>query len=161
MPDASITEFNNLIRPSIFVWAMMGTVVIPLCVYFDPFQGWRWVPFNVIYEQMIVSIYVAIGLMCFIAMRSPAKHLSFLWFIALSSFTHGFVMLFHAVTTPVHRGHLLGDVWIIAGGLSLFIPLALYAPSFDDAPNLLAFKNSAPKYGSVGKDTKLRVSDEE
>ena len=104
----SSTEFNNLLRPSLFVWGVMGVVLIPLCVYFDPFQGWRWVPFNIIYEQMIVSIYVSIGVMSFIAMRSPIHHLSFLWFVAVSSFAHGLTMLFHAATTPLHRGHLLG-----------------------------------------------------
>ena len=32
-------------------------------------------------------------------------------------------MLFHAVTHPLYFGHLIGDVWILAGGLSLAIPL--------------------------------------
>jgi len=56
-------------------------------------------------------------------MRSPLERASFLWFVVLSSLTHGTVMLFHAVTHPLCLGHLIGDVWILAGGLSLAIPL--------------------------------------
>jgi len=32
-------------------------------------------------------------------------------------------MLFHALHTAVHRGHLLGDVFILAGAMGLAIPL--------------------------------------
>ncbi len=32
-------------------------------------------------------------------------------------------MLYHATLNPEHITHLIGDVWILAGGLSLAIPL--------------------------------------
>jgi len=158
MENELYRDFNTKLRPSVAVWAAFGLVVIPLCVYFDPFQGWRWVPFNVIYEQMMVSVYVAVGIMSLVAFQSPIHHVSFLWFVALSSFTHGFTMLFHAATTPMHRGHLVGDVWIIAGGLSLAIPLFLFGPTKAVA---LPLPKPFAQYGSLGTDGKLRVSDEE
>ena len=57
------------------------------------------------------------------AIKNPSKHVSFLWFVAISSFTHGGVMLYHAALNAIHISHLIGDVWILAGGLSLAIPL--------------------------------------
>ena len=152
------SQFNDVIRPSVIIWAVSGLIVIPLCVYFDPMQGWRWIPFNPVYEQMMVSIYLAVGFMCVLAIRSPIHYISFLWFVAISSFTHGFTMLYHAVTNPTHQGHRLGDVWIIAGGLSIFLPLVYYAPSWEDVPSMA---RNTVQYGSFGTDTKLRVSDDQ
>jgi len=111
------------LRGAVIGWALMGLLGIPLAVYFDLFEGWRWQPYNAIYDQMIVSIYFAVGLYSAMAIKNPMKHTSFLGFVAISSFTHGGVMLYHAAINPHHIGHLIGDVWILAGGLLLAIPL--------------------------------------
>ena len=92
-------------------------------VYFDPFGGWQWQPCNPVYDQMIVLIYVALGVCALRAIRDPLQHASFLWFVVASSMTHGGIMLFHAATHRMYIGHLVGDVWILAGGLSLAVPL--------------------------------------
>lgn len=105
-------------------WAFMGMIGIPALVFLDPFGGWRWKPNNVIYDQMMVSIYVAVGMCALRAIPRPLEHTSFLWFVVWSSFLHGGVMLYHAFAGPVHSGHLGGDVWILAGGLGLVIPLS-------------------------------------
>jgi hypothetical protein len=111
------------LKAAVIGWAFMGLFGIPLAVYFDLLEGWRWLPYNAIYDQMIVSIYFAVGVCSAMAIKNPLKHTSFLWFVAISSFTHGGVMLYHAVLNPHHISHLIGDVWILAGGLSLAIPL--------------------------------------
>ena len=111
------------LRGPVIGWAFMGLLGIPLAVYFDLLEGWRWPPYNAIYDQMIVSIYFAVGICSAMAIQNPLKHTSFLWFVAISSFTHGGVMLYHAVLNPHHLGHLIGDVWILAGGISLVVPL--------------------------------------
>jgi hypothetical protein len=115
----------NALRGGVIAWAFMGLVGIPLAVFFDFLEGWRWPPYNPIYDQMIVSIYFAAGVCSLLAIKNPTQHASFLWFMSLSSFTHGGVMLYHAALNPHHMGHLLGDVWILAGGISLAIPLWL------------------------------------
>ena len=104
-------------------WAFMGLIGIPALVFLDPFGGWRWKPNNAIYDQMMVSIYVAVGACALRAIPRPLEHTSFLWFVVWSSFLHGGVMLFHALAHEVHSGHLVGDVWILAGGLGLAISL--------------------------------------
>jgi hypothetical protein len=45
---------------------------------------------------------------------------------------HGGVMLFHALHDPMHRGHLIGDVWILGGAFALAVPL-LQAKGSNDA----------------------------
>ena len=116
-------QANALLRPAVTVWSFAGLIGIPLAVYFDFLGGWRWTPYNPVYDQMIVSIYVAVGICSALAIRDPLRHASFLWFVAVSSFTHGLVMLFHALHNPTHIHHLIGDVWILAGGTSLAWPL--------------------------------------
>ncbi len=44
------------LRGGVLSWIFMGLVGIPVAVYFDLLQGWRWPPYNAIYDQMIVSI---------------------------------------------------------------------------------------------------------
>ena len=116
-------NITTSLRIGVIIWAFSGLLGIPLAVYFDLLEGWRWTPYNAVYDQMMVSVYFAVGICSAIAIRNPVKHTSFLWFVAISSFTHGGVMLYHAVLNPHHIGHLMGDVWILAGGLSLAIPL--------------------------------------
>lgn len=123
MSDAHTRKVIAGLRSAVAVWAFMGLIGIPALVYFDPLGGWRWSPYNAIYDQMIVSIYVALGLCALFAVREPQRHTLFLWFIVVSSITHGLVMLFHAATHPLHAGHLLGDVWILAGAAALAVPL--------------------------------------
>lgn len=116
-------QANRALRPAVILWAFFGLAGIPFAVYFDLLGGWRWPPYNAIYDQMIVSVYFALGICSARAVRYPIRHASLLWFIAISSFTHGIVMLFHALDNPMHLHHLFGDVWILAGGASLAWPL--------------------------------------
>lgn len=116
-------QANRALRPAVILWAFSGLVGIPLAVYFDLLGGWRWPPYNAIYDQMIVSVYFALGVCAARAIKNPIRHGSFLWFVAVSSFTHGLVMLFHALHDQTHLHHLFGDVWILAGGVSLAWPL--------------------------------------
>lgn len=111
------------LRRAVATWAFMGLIGIPSLVLLDPFGGWRWEPYNAIHDQMIVSIHVALGLCSLRAIRRPLEHAGFLWFVVWSSLAHGGVMLFHAITHPVHVGHLAGDVWILAGGSGLAVAL--------------------------------------
>jgi hypothetical protein len=123
VPSSSQERALKGLRIAVVSWSMMGLVGIPLFVLFDVARGWRWEPDNPIYDQMIVSIYVALGLVMARAIRDPLAHWSLLEFTVVSSVFHGGVMLWHAVADPMHRGHLIGDVWILAGAIGLAIPM--------------------------------------
>ena len=64
---------------------------------------------------MMASVYFAVGICSARALKNPTRHASFLWFVALSSVSHGLVMLFHALHDDAQINHLIGDVWILAG----------------------------------------------
>jgi len=66
------------LRGGAIAWAFMGLIGIPLAVYFDFLEGWRWPPYNAIYDQMIVSVYFAVGICSAMAIRNPLKNISFL-----------------------------------------------------------------------------------
>ena len=72
--------------------------------------GWAWRPEQPAYLQMVLSIYVTLGIFLLIAARDPARHLSLIWFTVWSSVAHAAVMAVHSVTDPGQLGHLWGDV---------------------------------------------------
>ena len=111
------------LKYSIGIWSFMGIIGIPLLVYFNLLNGWKWeyASSSAIYDQMMVSIYFALGICLARAVRIPEKHRSLIEFTILSSYFHGAVMLFHSLMMIEHRGHLCGDVWILFGAVSLHL----------------------------------------
>ena len=88
----------------IFVFA-----VYPLMMSLWP-SGWRWSPNQPQYEQMILGVYATLGVFLLVASRNPLRHLSLIWFTAVSSFVHAAIMTAQALAMPSEHGHLLGDV---------------------------------------------------
>jgi hypothetical protein len=72
--------------------------------------GWRWAPYHVHYEQMLVGIYATLGVFLIRASRDPVRHASVIWFAVWSSIVHAGIMIIQALADAEHRGHLLGDV---------------------------------------------------
>ncbi len=73
-------------------------------------SGWRWLPNQTNYEQMIVGIYVTLGVFLLLAAKNPLQNLSLIWFTVWSSFVHGGIMLIQAIVYAHEMGHLAGDV---------------------------------------------------
>jgi len=78
-------------------------------------DGFAWEPRQSEYEQMILGIYVVLGIFLLLAARNPLEHLSLIWFTAWSSLVHGLIMLVQALVDPVERANLLGDVPALIG----------------------------------------------
>jgi hypothetical protein len=72
--------------------------------------GWQWTPNQPEYEQMIVSVYAALGMFLLYAAQAPERHGSLILFAGVSSLAHGGIMLIQAVRDTSERGHLIGDV---------------------------------------------------
>ncbi len=70
--------------------------------------GWAWRPEQPAYLQMVLSIYVTLGIFLLIAARDPARHLSLIWFTVWSSVAHATVMAVHSITDPRSTGPSLG-----------------------------------------------------
>src|SRR5207253_2529614 len=73
-------------------------------------SGWAWQPEQPAYLQMILGIYVTLGVFLLLAARDPMRNLSLIWFTMWSSVVHAGVMAYHSITDPGQRGHLWGDV---------------------------------------------------
>ena len=98
--------------------------VYPLTIYWP--AGWMWhASGQSNYLQMILGIYVTLGVFLLLAARNPLKNLSLIWFTVWSSIAHGLIMAAQALAYPEHRGHLLGDVPAL---LLIAIVLAFLTP---------------------------------
>ena len=73
-------------------------------------SGWSWMPRQPEYEQMIMGMYVTLGIFLIRAAKDPLAHLSLIWFTIWSSIVHGGIMLAQAIVDDTERANLLGDV---------------------------------------------------
>ncbi len=73
-------------------------------------SGWRWLPNQSNYEQMIVGIYLTLGVFLILAAKDPLKNLSLIWFTVWSSVVHAVIMLIQSFVYEHEIGHLFGDV---------------------------------------------------
>src|SRR5262245_55714746 len=85
------------------------------CVSLGPLMlvwpsGWRWSPHQSHYEQMMVGLYLTLGIFLFLAAKDPLRHRSLIWFTVWSSAVHGAIMAVQAFSSPEHYPHLYADV---------------------------------------------------
>jgi hypothetical protein len=97
--------------------------IYPLTIIWP--SGWAWHTGQSHYLQMILGIYVTLGVFLLIASRNPLANLSLIWFTVWSSAVHGGIMAVQALSDPQFRGHLWGDVlalFVVAAVLALLTP---------------------------------------
>ncbi len=107
------------------------TVGVPLLTRLWP-AAWMWEPRQSEYEQMIVGIYVTLGIFVLLAARNPMQHLSLIWFTAWSSLVHGGIMAVQAAVDPAERANLVGDIPAL---LIVGLALAILTPRGKDLPS--------------------------
>jgi hypothetical protein len=73
-------------------------------------SGWSWTPRQPEYEQMIMGLYIVLGVFLIRAAKDPVKHASLIWFTIWSSIVHGGIMFVQAIVDETERANLLGDV---------------------------------------------------
>ncbi len=93
--------------------------VYPLTIVWP--SGWAWhAEGQSLYLQMIIGIYMTLGVFLILAARNPLDHLSLIWFAVWSSIVHGGIMAVQAIVYPQHIGHLLGDVPVLLIAAAVF-----------------------------------------
>jgi hypothetical protein len=78
------------------------------------------------YAQMMLSVYVTLGVFVLLAARNPAAHRSLIAFTAWSSLAHAAVMAVQAIHDVGGRSDLLGGVIIFC---LIAVPLLALAPA--------------------------------
>lgn len=90
-------------------------------------DGWSWTPRQYEYEQMIMGIYVTLGVFLILAAKDPLGNTNLIWFTIWSSLVHGGIMLIQAIVDETDRMNLLGDVpalFLVAAILWYLMPKA-------------------------------------
>ena len=103
-------------QPLSAVLYLLGLVFVfgiwPLMVLWP--SGWAWQPSQPEYEQMILGVYATLGVFLVLAARDPRRNKSLILFTAWSSLVHSGIMAVQALRDEAERGHLLGDVPVLA-----------------------------------------------
>ena len=114
-----------LLRPFL-MFTGAACLALPILTRLWP-EAWMWEPRQPEYEQMIIGVYVTLGVFVLLASRDPLRHLSLIWFTAWSSLVHGGIMLIQALRDPLERANLVGDIpalLLVGIGLSVLTPRA-------------------------------------
>ena len=86
-------------------------------------------PFHDETFQMMLSIYITLGVFLLIAARNPSAHRSLVAFTAWSSFAHAGVMTVQVARNLIPTGELLGSSVLVVIGLALICLLPARAAS--------------------------------
>lgn len=115
----------RFLRVALVLFGLIFLVgVYPLMMSWWP-AGWRWLPNQPEYEQMILGVYATLGIFLIIASRNPLQNRSLIWFTVWSSLVHGGIMAFQAMNMPGEHGRLMGDVpalMLVAVVLAILTP---------------------------------------
>lgn len=111
------------LRYALIVFGIVLLLVYPLMNIWP--AGWRWLPPQYKYEQMIIGVYATLGVFLLLASRNPLAHGSLIWFTVWSSVVHATFMLLQALFDPAEHGHLYGDIpalYLMAIVLAFLMP---------------------------------------
>src|SRR4051812_32938316 len=101
----------KMLQIALVVIGGLCCLLYPLAIVWP--SGWVWhegPPIASNYYMMIVGVYATLGLFLILAARDPHANRSLILFTIWSSLVHAAVMAAQSVGSPMHQGHLLGDV---------------------------------------------------
>ena len=122
MPESDRTKYLRIALLLVGLIFIFG--IYPLTIIWP--SGWAWhATGRSDYLEMILGIYVTLGIFLVIASRNPLANLSLIWFTVWSSVVHGGIMAAQSLVEPEHMGHLWGDVtalFLVAAVLAILTP---------------------------------------
>ena len=95
---------------SLYLFGIIFIIGVPAMMMYIWPAGWSWTPAQPEYEQMIMGIYVTLGIFLLRAAKDPLSHLSLIWFTVWSSLVHGGIMLVQALIDESEHANLMGDI---------------------------------------------------
>ena len=124
-----MSQRYTLLQIALVLFGAVFCLVYPLAIFWP--SGWAWhegPPAISQYFMMIVGIYATLGIFLILAARNPAANRSLIWFTIWSSLVHAAIMAAQSLGSPMHGGHMLGDVpalllvTLVLGGLMVAQP---------------------------------------
>lgn len=112
------------LKTALYAVGAIFVVGVPLLMMVWP-DGFGWNPSQPEYEQMIMGIYVVLGVFLILAAKDPLGNRSLIWFTVWSSLVHGGIMLVQALVDDTERANLVGDIpalIIVAAVLAYLMP---------------------------------------
>ena len=98
------------LKVALYIFGVTFIVGVPAMMMWIWPSGWGWTPAQPEYEQMIMGIYVTLGVFLFRSARDPLANESLIWFTIWSSIVHAGIMLVQALVDETERDNLLGDI---------------------------------------------------
>jgi hypothetical protein len=95
---------------ALYVIGMMFIVGVPTMMMVVWPEGWSWSPAQPEYEQMIMGIYLTLGIFLIRAAKHPLQNVSLIWFTIWSSIVHAGIMLVQAIIDETEQANMLGDI---------------------------------------------------
>jgi len=118
------------LKVALLLTGISFSVGVPVLTRVWP-DAWMWEPRQPEYEQMIVGVYVTLGIFVLLAARDPLQNLSLIWFTAWSSLVHGGIMAVQAIVDATERANFIGDIPAL---LIIGIALAVLTPRAKELP---------------------------
>jgi hypothetical protein len=103
-------EKLKFLTVALYVFGFIFIIGVPAMMMWIWPSGWGWTPAQPEYEQMIMGVYVTLGVFLILAAKDPLAHASLIWFTVWSSIVHGGIMLVQAIVDETDRANLMGDV---------------------------------------------------
>lgn len=100
----------SYLKVALYLFGLIFIVGVPAMMMWVWPEGWSWTPSQPEYEQMIMGIYMTLGVFLILAARDPLANTSLIWFTIWSSIVHGGIMLVQAIVDESDRANLMGDV---------------------------------------------------
>jgi Family of unknown function (DUF6632) len=98
------------LKKALILFGVIFVVGVPAMMMWVFPSGWAWTPRQPEYEQMIMGVYMTLGVFLILAAKDPLANLSLIWFTVWSSIVHGGIMLVQAVVDDTERMNLVGDI---------------------------------------------------
>ena len=100
-------KYLSIALYAIGVIFIVGVPAMMMVIWPD---GWSWSPAQPEYEQMIMGIYITLGIFLIRAAKDPMEHASLIWFTIWSSIVHAGIMLAQAIVDETEHANMLGDI---------------------------------------------------
>ncbi|MCK5640134.1 MAG: hypothetical protein KAJ19_05035 [Gammaproteobacteria bacterium] len=98
------------LKIALYVFGVIFIIGVPAMMMWIWPSGWGWTPPQPEYEQMIMGIYVTLGIFLVRAAKDPMADASLIWFTIWSSIVHAVIMLVQALLDETEKANLIGDI---------------------------------------------------